>query len=149
MMARWLPLLLYSALIFYLSSAPTPEFAKTNIQGADKVLHVGAFSVWGFLCSWALAGNCPGLSRRWFVLIVTAAGALYGFSDEIHQSFVVDRVADPWDLLADLGGSLLGVCVALAWMNRSRGKLDSASEPPQELSYGEKTAGNGSRNASG
>ncbi len=131
MMARWLPLLLYSALIFYLSSAPPPEFADSEIPGGDKVLHVGAFTVWGFLCAWALAGTCPGLSGPWFVLIVTAAGALYGFSDEIHQSFVKERTADPWDFLADLAGSLLGVCVAFAWVHRRR---RGESESPEESS---------------
>ena len=117
--ARWLPLLLYCGLIFHLSSAPAPEFTHSGIPGSDKVLHVGAFAVWGFLCGWALAGSLPGLSGGWFVLIVTAAGVLYGFSDEFHQSFVKERTADPWDLLADLGGSLLGACVAFAYV-RSR-----------------------------
>ena len=131
MMARWLLLLLYSALIFYLSSAPPLEIADGNFPGADKVLHVGGFAVWGFLCGWALAGNCPGLSGPWFVLIVTVAGALYGFSDELHQSFVKERTPDPWDLLADLGGSLLGVCVAFAWTHRRR---RGESESPAEFS---------------
>ncbi len=147
MMARWLPLLLYSALIFYLSSAPTPEFADTEVPGGDKVLHVGAFTVWGFLCGWALAGNCPSLSGPWFVLIVTVAGALYGFSDELHQSFVKERTPDPWDLLADLGGSLLGVCVALVWTRRKR---RDESESPAELSrHADEPRGNGSRGAFG
>ena len=63
-MAHWLPLLLYSGLIFYLSSAPHPEFAGSDIPGSDKVLHVGAFTVWGFLCGWALAGSLPHLSGQ-------------------------------------------------------------------------------------
>ena len=119
-MARWMPLLLYSALIFYLSSAPAPGFTDTGIPGSDKVLHVGAFTVWGFLCGWALAGDGHRARLRgWtFILIVTAAGTAYGLTDELHQTFVKERTADHWDLLADLAGSLLGACLAYGWAHR-------------------------------
>ena len=37
--------------------------------------------------------------------------ALYGISDEIHQSFVPYRTADYRDVLADILGSILGVYI--------------------------------------
>jgi VanZ family protein len=35
--------------------------------------------------------------------------ALFGLSDEIHQSFVAFRTADAWDVLADAIGGAIGV----------------------------------------
>ncbi len=116
--ARWAPLLVYSALIFYLSSAPPLGFTARGIPHSDKALHMGAFTVWGFLCGWALAGNRASLRGWTFILIVTAAGTAYGLTDELHQGFVKERTADPWDLLADLAGSLLGACLAYGWARR-------------------------------
>jgi VanZ family protein len=37
------------------------------------------------------------------------SAALFGLSDEIHQSFVPFRTADAWDVLADALGAALGV----------------------------------------
>jgi VanZ family protein len=38
-------------------------------------------------------------------------GSLYGASDEVHQSFVPGRAADPLDWVADSAGAVAGVLV--------------------------------------
>ena len=38
-------------------------------------------------------------------------GNRFGVSDELHQSFVPLREADPWDVIANAAGSLMGVTV--------------------------------------
>ena len=44
-------------------------------------------------------------------MIVSAiAACLFGISDEIHQSFVPYREAEIVDALADVAGSICGVC---------------------------------------
>jgi VanZ family protein len=53
--------------------------------------------------------------RAW--LIALALTAVYALSDELHQSFVPGRVADPLDLLCDGFGALLALSL-WAWWRR-------------------------------
>ncbi len=43
------------------------------------------------------------------MILGIALASLYGISDEIHQIFVPDRVADIYDVIADILGSMIGV----------------------------------------
>jgi len=43
------------------------------------------------------------------LILSVLLSALFGISDEIHQSFVPFRTADPMDVLADILGSIAGV----------------------------------------
>ena len=84
----------------------------------DKLLHAGAFLVWGLLCGWAIATSFPRLSGRWLLFTVVITGTLYGLSDEFHQSLVPGRHADPWDVAADFTGSLVAACIVCALSRR-------------------------------
>ncbi len=89
----------YAALIFVLSSFssfPVPR----GIFSFDKVIHLVEYAVLGFLVAraWPRA--------RWWGAAIAAT--LYGVTDEIHQSFVPGRSADPFDALADAIGSTIG-----------------------------------------
>ena len=64
----------------------------------DKAAHFFSFALLGFL--FAKAFNNP---RIGFVV-----AALYGITDEIHQSFVPMRQADFWDWVADALGAYFG-----------------------------------------
>ncbi|MCA9424620.1 MAG: VanZ family protein, partial [Candidatus Omnitrophica bacterium] len=46
------------------------------------------------------------MGRKW-ILIAIALSALYGISDEFHQSFVPERTSDIFDWFADLVGASL------------------------------------------
>ena len=93
-------------LIFYLSAQSDPG---ADIGAVGRVLaHTGEFAALTALWAWALA---PAQGRR--AIPVAAAIALaYAISDEIHQSFVPGRDADPLDVAADAAGIALA-CLAL------------------------------------
>ena len=91
----WIPIIFYSAVLFYLSSRPPLEVPVVRFPGMDKLLHVGAYLVWGVVCGWTVSKNFPEIVGLRFVLIVAVAGTLYGLSDEFHQSFVSERRALP------------------------------------------------------
>jgi len=107
----------YMALIFVLSSRRPPE-PIVSLGVKDSWLHLVEYGALGFLLAdlaWAVRG-----SVSWRVLIPVPAivGALYGVSDEWHQSFVPGRDASVADVVMDVVGSGLG---ALAyWVVRSR-----------------------------
>ena len=113
----WSALVGYCALIFFASSRPVPEELHLDIPGLDKVVHAGAYGVWAaiFLGALAATGRSWSYGRlAWLTLLATA---LYGVSDEVHQSFVPGRTADILDWFADVGGAVLLV-LAVAWWRR-------------------------------
>ncbi len=130
--SHWLPLGLYAAGIFLVSSmpkAPTlPSFA-----GADKGLHFAAYAGLAFLCARAYRRRWPGLSAWGLGNLSLLSAALYGLSDEIHQGFVPGRTADPWDWLADTLGAAFGAGAYLLLARRrvpqAPSRLDRPCDP--------------------
>jgi VanZ family protein len=57
--------------------------------------------------------------RVWLVALLLAA--LYGLSDEYHQSFVPGRTATPLDWATDVTGAALSWWALLRW-DRRRGR---------------------------
>ncbi len=102
---RWLPVALYAALIFYLSSKPASGLPGWWFMRYDKVLHTLEYGGLGFLLARALPLRRP-LPR---VLLCAALGLAFGVSDEFHQTFVAGRQGnDLGDMTADLIGATLG-----------------------------------------
>ncbi|HEX7000690.1 MAG TPA: VanZ family protein [Trueperaceae bacterium] len=98
----WVGSILWCALIFWLSSTPDAGGVFRFLpEGADKVLHGGAFLMLSALLT--LATGRP--------LVSALAALAYGVSDEVHQLFVPGRTADLADLLADAVGAAVG-----AWL---------------------------------
>jgi VanZ family protein len=99
----WLPVVLWAALIFTLSSIPD---LSTGLGGWDLVLrkaaHAGEFAVLGFLLLRALGRELPAF----------AAGIAYAATDELHQTFVPGREGAVLDVLVDAVGVAVGVYVA-------------------------------------
>ena len=106
----WFPVLIYCLLIYVQSSHPAPQ----NLPDwplMDKLLHFACFALLGALFLRAL-NTTPIKHHLKLVLILSVLlSSLYGISDEIHQSFVPFRTADPMDVLADILGSIAGVCL--------------------------------------
>ncbi len=119
--AAWLPLLLYSGLIFYLSSQSKLPMPAGSFPESDKILHFGAYALWGILFAWGLERSWPGLPLLGCIFIITLSGILYGASDELHQHFVLGREASLWDLLADGLGGLAGALLS-AWRRRKNSR---------------------------
>jgi VanZ family protein len=109
---RWAPVIALSALIVYLSGQSHLPEVGPSFPERDKVIHGGVYAVWGLLFLFAARRQWPRLGLASGVALATLAAALFGLSDEFHQSFVPDRTADVFDLLADTVG---GFCGALAY----------------------------------
>jgi len=99
----WLPLVLYSGVIFAVSSLSKPPTPPGNFS--DKTLHFGAFFVYGLLAHFAVRNSIPRLSA-WLPFFLSA---LFGASDELHQWFVPGRDCSFLDWLADLSGSSVSI----------------------------------------
>lgn len=114
----WGPAAVWAAVLFLLSAWPDPQIGSF-FRGADKVAHVGLYSVLG-------AGLANGRRRagarvpHW---VLVGVGALYGATDEWHQAFVRGRTADWADWLADVTGVVLGytaLMIFFGWLSRRR-----------------------------
>jgi len=104
-------LIVYCGFIYYLSDQsrwiiPVPDLFDMQ----DKLIHATAYAVMAFL--FLLSGRCWMIfygKMQWHALAVTCVlfCAIYGLSDEWHQSFVVGRDASFFDWMADALGALL------------------------------------------
>jgi VanZ like family len=98
----WLPVALWAAVIFALSSIPS---LGTGLGSWDtflrKAAHFTEYAILGGLLLRALG-------REW---IAVAAGVAYTASDEFHQHFVPGRHGSPLDVAIDALGVALGVYV--------------------------------------
>ena len=82
---------------------------------SDKVMHVFTYAVLAVLLTRAIVGGFRRpISLRAAVLAVACAVA-YGATDEAHQYFVENRVADIQDLEADAAGACGGTALYWAW----------------------------------
>jgi VanZ family protein len=107
----WCPLFCYAAAIFYLSSLSHPE-DLLPVTIWDKAAHVVEYTVLGILSCRALTQASPlGRSSRAMVWAMFGA-ALYGVTDEVHQTFVASRQAEILDVFADAIGASVG---AMTW----------------------------------
>lgn len=120
----WLALAGYTAILFIQSSLPSPDLGS-DLPGQDKVLHLAAYTLMGYLACCAFAT----LRILRTIGLVCLAGVLFsvlfGLGDEWHQTFVPGRHADGWDLAADSLGALLGAAV-FAWRHRPAADGDRA-----------------------
>ena len=104
----WFPVLFMAGLEFYLSSKsalPQPPFF---IPYLDKMEHGTLYAIMGFFARCAfqqtklpILSEIPGICAIIFCVF-------YGFSDEIHQSFVPNRTTDIFDVTADSIGGIIG-----------------------------------------
>jgi VanZ family protein len=102
------------ALIFFLSSGPAPAAAA---RYPDWLTHGAGYAVLGGLAARALDATAPWAPAARAAGAVALASA-YGVTDELHQSTVAGRQADPRDVAFDAMGSVAGV---LAWRVARRG----------------------------
>ncbi|MEA3369454.1 MAG: VanZ family protein [Candidatus Ratteibacteria bacterium] len=100
----WLPLIIWSGLIFYASSMPadTPILRWLDIL-SSYAGHFFEFMVLALLSFRAFNNSFP----KWGVRNVFYAGSfsiLFAVSDEIHQAFVPTRFCSGSDILVDVLG---------------------------------------------
>ena len=99
-LSLWLPVALWAALIFGLSSIPD---LGTGLGGWDLVLrklaHMTEYAVLGLLLLRAIG-------REGLAVVL---GIAYAVTDEIHQGFVEGRHGAWYDVVVDAVGVVLGV----------------------------------------
>jgi len=122
----WAPALLWSIVIFALSSIPGNQLPMPGWWSADKFVHGAVYGVLGALCwrgvraTWARE---HGAAMQ--IIAAVALTGLYGITDELHQAFTPRRSPDPFDVVADIVGGLLGALVCVAIVARTRAKSAS------------------------
>jgi VanZ family protein len=125
--SRFVPPLLLMAVIFWLSAQPG---LNSGLGIWDTVLrklaHMVEFGLLWFLWWRALGYGSP----RTAIVIALA----YAASDELHQSFVADRVGSPVDWAIDAAGvGLAGAAVVLrsraARARRPRAGVEESGSP--------------------
>ena len=109
MVTRWLPVVLWAAVIFAVSSVPS---LNSGLGIWDLILrkcaHTTEYAILAVLLLRATG------SYAWaFALAVAYAG-----TDEVHQMFVQGRHGSPVDVAIDAAGALVGLA-AMRWL-RSR-----------------------------
>jgi VanZ family protein len=109
----WIPVLLYVALIFGLSSIA--QVPAMPVAVSDKDLHAVLYFGFGVLLTRALSRGFRSRVTLMTALLVTACAALYGISDEFHQWFVPPRSVDGFDVVADTIGGALAAFSLYAW----------------------------------
>jgi VanZ family protein len=111
----WGPAALWAAVLFFLSAQPDPPGAGLFdwVPAGDKLAHVLLYAVLGALLAHGQEER-GGPSHR----AVLALGALYGASDEWHQSFVPGREVSLLDWAADVSGVAAGYWIGLTLLRR-------------------------------
>ena len=124
-LVAWLPVVLYTLLIWWLSSQRIDFALLDRVPLKDKGVHfleygaLSFFSMHAIAITWS-AGAIPTVAAA--TVITTGLGVL----DELHQSFVPGRSSDVLDLVADVIGALTwaliyaGISAAFRYFKRTR-----------------------------
>ncbi len=121
LLSAWLPPVVYCLVIFNASARPSLP-GMDAFAHQDKLVHALAYAVMGALFHRALKITLPPRFQALTVALAAGLAALYGLSDEFHQSFVPGRTAAAGDLAADSLGGLVGALLhrRLAFARRPR-----------------------------
>lgn len=117
-LAGWLTLI---ALVAVGSLMPSGDLPKVSIRGADKLQHFLGYAV--------LSGYAVMLLAGWRRQLAAALGlVVYGLAIELAQGALTpDRLADPFDALANGLGVLAGMVIATTpvaqWLQRLDARL--------------------------
>ena len=115
---RWLPLLLWMAVIFYMSGrtkAEVPSFGTWDLL-VKKGSHFLAYGFFALLAWWAVRD----WKRPFFSAFIITL--LYAASDEFHQTLVPTRHGQPTDVLIDILGGLTMLLILYYGLGRKKSR---------------------------
>jgi VanZ family protein len=120
-----LPPLAWAGVIYFVSAQPKEAFVRFGLSGALLPIagHLITYAVLMVLLVIALRVGGR-LSVEQSCVVAFLQVALFGLSDEYHQSFVPGRTATMWDWLVDLLGA------GLAWLAINRWNGQAHQKPP-------------------
>ncbi|MFH1540718.1 MAG: VanZ family protein [Elusimicrobiota bacterium] len=113
----WLPIFIWSYIIYYFSSIPG---LKTPFGIWDLILRKGAHITEYFILTILLIRafrKSFRISFPFLVLWPSVISFLYACSDEYHQIFVKDRCGTPLDVLVDAVGILIVIFIYIKFGN--------------------------------
>jgi VanZ family protein len=124
----WLPVVLYTGLIWFLSSQNL-DIRVDRFPLRDKGVHFFEYGALAFLISHAVSVSWPDARHRFLASLWLTMGL--GLTDELHQAYVPGRMADTDDLIADTLGGLCAISFYFAlrkWRARRVRKTAGTSE---------------------
>lgn len=124
---RFIPAMLMMVAIFAVSAQPGDHLHLPEALNFDKAWHFLEYSILAAACLYALQPTTS--SKTAIALWVILFCALYGVSDEIHQSFVPLRTACTSDVIADTLGAAL-VAGIWRWRVRERKERSQSCQMP-------------------
>ncbi len=119
-LSLWLPVAIYLALIYYVSSLSRFNFGWHT---RDFPLHVIEYCILSVLIVRAVNSGFREKVRIRVILLSFVLAFAYAILDEIHQSFVPNRTSSLMDVTADAVGALLGI-IAVCFIQRGFFKKD-------------------------
>jgi len=99
--------------IFILSSIGQQDLPRFTEKISDKILHLLAFGIMGFLMVRSFKYSSNGFLNNYAAGLAFSFTSLYGILDELHQKLVPGRYCSFTDWLADTTGALLFILVFL------------------------------------
>ena len=117
----WLPVALWLAVIFGVSTIPNLKVPEVGLPIADKFSHLGEYGVLGVLFARARLQRVRGGRAA---LAGALLGLVVGTFDELYQRGTPGRESSPLDIAADACGAALGAWLwtwmAARWQARRR-----------------------------
>ncbi len=107
---RWLLVLVYVAVIFFLSAQPGLK-VPGDILFKDKIVHALEYAGLSLLTHGAVRRSWPSVPASRRIALTLLAIAVVAVCDELFQSLIPDRDSSPFDWLADV----LGATLVQAW----------------------------------
>jgi len=113
----YIPLIVYWIFLLIATSLPTTDLPSVAIN--DKLKHFGAFFGLSILLALTLHyQNKFLLFKKYFLVAALIITSLYGFLDEIHQSFIPGRYNEFLDWVADSLGAIAGILLVFYVMKK-------------------------------
>ena len=123
----WFPVILYSGMIFYVSSLPNVR-VPGGLSFLDKILHIIEYIPFGFLMVRALIHTNVIWTKKNAFYLAVVFSLFYGITDEIHQLFVVGRNATLGDVMVEAVGGGVGTLIYLLLRNLRIKELNIAGK---------------------
>lgn len=115
-----LPLLLWTALMFTVSTFPGKKLPEVSLWQWDKLAHCAEFIIFSILLiRYLYLGRTFTLVTAWKIGIII--GIVYAGLDELHQIPIPNRCCTWQDFVADMSGVVLGTYIAVRFFKRKAG----------------------------
>jgi len=108
MLLSWLPAIVWTGVIFSLSSMTVFASNIFRFHMIDKLAHSIEYGGLGVFLTVGYRGTFTDDRRRWVTPLVIVTGLAIGVCDELYQFTVPGRMVDFYDWCADSVGVILG-----------------------------------------